>query len=341
MSTAPSLHPRLRVRFMNQVGAEEAGVDGGGLSREFLSELIMNGFDPTRGFFVYTAEKTLYPNPQASVLYEDYLKHYYFLGRMLAKAVYEGMLVELQFAHFFLAKIVSRSGGGVGFDYLHSLDPELYRQLRYLKSYEGNVADLSLDFTVTRSTFGESETIELKPGGRQIPVTEENRVEYMHLMAYYKLNKQIHPQVRAFVAGLNDVIRIDWLRLFDADELQTLISGADTVIDIDDLRKHTVYPRDTADCDETLEHFWDVLRTLSEADKRLFLRFVTACSRPPMFGFRDLQPPFSIQVTNELDRLPTASTCMNLLRLPNIRDPDVLRERLLYALHANAGFEYS
>lgn len=70
---------------MNQVGAEEAGVDGGGLSREFLSELIMNGFDPTRGFFVYTAEKTLYPNPQASVLYEDYLKHYYFLGRMLAK----------------------------------------------------------------------------------------------------------------------------------------------------------------------------------------------------------------------------------------------------------------
>lgn len=64
-------------------------------------------------------------------------------------------------------------------------------QLRYLKSYEGNVADLSLDFTVTRSTFGESETIELKPGGRQIPVTEENRVEYMHLMAYYKLNKQV------------------------------------------------------------------------------------------------------------------------------------------------------
>ncbi|CAH8435888.1 unnamed protein product [Dicrocoelium dendriticum] len=336
-----NLRPRLRVRFMNQVGAEEAGIDGGGLSREFLSELIRDGFDPTRGFFIYTAEKTLYPNPQAAAIAEDYLKHYYFLGRILAKALYESMLVDLQFAHFFLAKIASRSGGCVGFDYLRSLDPELYRQLQYLKTYTGDVKNLSLDFTIVQSTFGQSEVIDLKPGGRCIPVTNENRVEYMHLVAHYKLNKQIYPQVRAFAAGLNDVICIDWLRLFDADELQILISGANTVIDIDDLEKHTVYPNDASEHKETLEYFWTVLRSLSESDKRLFLRFVTACSRPPMFGFRDLQPPFSIQVTQELDRLPTASTCMNLLRLPDFRDPVLLRERLLYALHANAGFEYS
>ncbi|KAF5398030.1 hypothetical protein PHET_08857, partial [Paragonimus heterotremus] len=335
-----NLQSRLRVRFLNQVGVEEAGVDGGGLSREFLSDIIRSGFDPTRGFFIYTAEKTLYPNPQAAVISEDYLKHYFFLGRILAKALYESMLVELQFAHFFLAKIASRSGGGVGFDYLHSLDPELYRQLRYLKTYTDDVRNLCLDFTLDQSTFGLSETVELKPGGRQIPVTNENRVEYMHLVAHHKLNKQIYPQVRAFMAGLNDVICIDWLRLFDADELQTLISGADTVIDIDDLKHHTVYTNDSAEFHETLDHFWSVLKDLSEADKRLFLRFVTACSRPPMFGFRDLQPPFSIQITQEHERLPTASTCMNLLRLPDYRDAKLLRERLLYSLHANAGFEY-
>lgn len=337
----PNLRPRLRVRFMNQVGAEEAGIDGGGLSREFLAELVRDGFDPTRGFFIYTAEKTLYPNPQAAAIADDYLKHYYFLGRILAKALYESMLMDLQFAHFFLAKVTSRSGGFVGFDDLRSLDPELYRQLQYLKTYTGDVRNLSLDFTIVQSTFGQSEVVELKSGGRCIPVTNENRVEYMHLVAHYKLNKQIHPQVRAFAAGLNDVICIDWLRLFDADELQILISGANTVIDIDDLERHTVYPNDANEHKETLTCFWTVLRSLSESDKRLFLRFVTACSRPPMFGFRDLQPPFSIQVTRELDRLPTASTCMNLLRLPDFRDPVLLRDRLLYALHANAGFEYS
>ncbi|RTG87630.1 ubiquitin-protein ligase E3 C, partial [Schistosoma bovis] len=245
------------------------------------------------------------------------------------KAIYEGVLVELQFAYFFLAKIVSRSGGGgVGFDYLHSLDPQLYKQLLFLKNYKGDVRDLSLDFTMVQSIFGQSETIELKPGGKHIPVTEENRVEY------------IYPQVRAFTAGLNDVIPIDWVRLFDAEELQTLISGADMVIDVNDLKQHTFYIGNSLNYTETLDCFWSVLHNFSESDKRSFLRFVTACSRPPMFGFRELQPPFSIQITDEIERLPTASTCTNLLKLPNFRNIKLLRERLLYALNANAGFEY-
>ncbi|TNN18436.1 Ubiquitin-protein ligase E3C [Schistosoma japonicum] len=337
----PNLRPRLKVSFLNQAGLAEVGIDGGGLSREFLTEIIRAGFDPTRGFFIYASDKTLYPNPQASAITSDYLKHYYFLGRILAKTIYEGMLVELRFAYFFLAKVISRSGGGVGFDYLHSLDPQLYKQLLFLKNYEGNVRDLSLDFTVVNSIFGQSETVELKPGGKYIPVTEENRVEYVHLIANYKLNKMIYPHVRAFTAGLNDVIPIDWLRLFDAEELQTLISGADMVIDVNDLKEHTICTGNALDYTETLNIFWSVLQNFSESDKRLFLRFVTGCSRPPMFGFRDLQPPFSIQITNDLDRLPTASTCMNLLRLPNFRNKEILRNRLLYALNANAGFEYS
>ncbi|CAH8287671.1 unnamed protein product [Schistosoma intercalatum] len=338
---APNLRQRLKVTFLNPTGLAEVGIDGGGLSREFLTEIIRAGFDPTRGFFVYASDKTLYPNPQASAITLDYLKHYYFLGRILAKAIYEGVLVELQFAYFFLAKIVSRSGGGgVGFDYLHSLDPQLYKQLLFLKNYKGDVRDLSLDFTMVQSIFGQSETIELKPGGKHIPVTEENRVEYVHLIANYKLNKMIYPQVRAFTAGLNDVIPIDWVRLFDAEELQTLISGADMVIDVNDLKQHTFYIGNSLNYTETLDCFWSVLHNFSESDKRSFLRFVTACSRPPMFGFRELQPPFSIQITDEIERLPTASTCTNLLKLPNFRNIKLLRERLLYALNANAGFEY-
>nr|CAH8869096.1 unnamed protein product [Trichobilharzia regenti] len=337
----PDLRPRLKVRFLNQIGLAEVGIDGGGLSREFLTEIIRAGFDPIRGFFVYASDKTLYPNPQAAAITPDYLKHYYFLGRILAKAIYEGMLVELQFAYFFLAKVISRNGGGVGFDYLYSLDPQLYKQLLFLKNYQGNVRDLSLDFTVVHSIFGQSETVELKPGGKYIPVTEANRVEYVHSVANYKLNKMIYPHVKAFTLGLNDVIPIHWLRLFDAEELQTLISGADMVIDVNDLKENTVYIGNSSTYSETLDSFWSVLQNFSEADKRSFLRFVTACSRPPMFGFRELQPPFSIQVTEEVERLPTASTCMNLLRLPDFRNAETLRDRLLYALNANAGFEYS
>lgn len=47
----PDLRPRFRVQMVNDVGLEEAGIDGGGIFREFLSQLIKTSFDPNRGFF--------------------------------------------------------------------------------------------------------------------------------------------------------------------------------------------------------------------------------------------------------------------------------------------------
>lgn len=148
---------------MNAAGLDEAGIDGGGIFREFLSELLKTGFDPNRGLFLMTTDRLLYPNPQSVSLMEKYTKHYYFLGRMLGKvqsdychvvdilsvelicflefesektycvfllvwqAIYENMLVEIPFATFFLSKILSRHGGDLDIHHLASLDPEMYR----------------------------------------------------------------------------------------------------------------------------------------------------------------------------------------------------------------------
>merc|ERR1711994_1068399 len=93
---------------------------------------------------------------------------------------------------------------------------------------------------------------------------------------------------------------------------------------------------------ETIVNFWQVVRGFTEEQKRKLLKFVTSCSRPPLLGFKELCPPFCIQnVGAELDRLPTASTCMNLLKLPEFRDEITLRTKLLYAIEADAGFELS
>ena len=43
------------------------------------------------------------------------------------QALYEGQLVELPFAGFFLCKLTDRGRGMVGAHHLASLDPELYR----------------------------------------------------------------------------------------------------------------------------------------------------------------------------------------------------------------------
>lgn len=57
---------------------------------------------------------------------------------------------------------------------------------------------------------------------------------------------------------------------------------------------------------------------------------------------QDLVPHFCIQSAGpEPNRLPTASTCMNLLKLPEIADDATLREKLLYAIESGAGFELS
>lgn len=48
-----------------------------------------------------------------------------------------------------------------------------------------------MDFTVTEEVHGKHFVTELKPGGRVISVTNENKLQYVHAMADYKLNRQV------------------------------------------------------------------------------------------------------------------------------------------------------
>lgn len=122
----PDLKPKLKVQMVNAVGLDEAGIDGGGIFREFLSELIKTAFDPNRGFFMNTTENKLYPNPSVGVIVENYQKHYYFIGRVLGKAIYENLLVELPLADFFLTKLAGKRCD-VDMYQLASLDPVLHK----------------------------------------------------------------------------------------------------------------------------------------------------------------------------------------------------------------------
>ncbi|KMQ97583.1 ubiquitin-protein ligase e3c-like protein [Lasius niger] len=281
----PELRLKMRVQLVNTAGLEEAGVDGGGLFREFLSELLKTSFDPNRGFFKLTKDNMLYPNPTVQLLVDDFPKHYYFIGRILGKALYENLLVELPFAEFFLSKIVGRQSD-VDVHHLASLDPIMYRNLLYLKSYMGDVADLNLDFTVLSDELGERRVDELKPSGANIPVTNHNRIEYIHLMADYKLNKQIRAQCYAFKQGIGSVVPLDWLQMFNNKELQVLISGAQIPVDVNDLKLHTNYTGGYASDHPTITAFWKVVSEFNDQQKGQLLKFVTSCSRPPLLGFK-------------------------------------------------------
>ncbi|KAG0212100.1 hypothetical protein BGX28_006861 [Mortierella sp. GBA30] len=337
-SLGPMLKGRIAISFIDQYGIPEAGIDGGGVFKEFLTSLVLQAFDTNYGLFMSTSDQLLYPNPHRFAQETTQLKHYEFLGRILGKALYEGILIDAAFAGFFLSKCL----GQVNYlDDLPSLDPGLYKGLMFLKNYEGNVEDLSLYFTVDDEELGQTITRELIPNGSNTLVTRQNRIRYIYLTAHYRLNTQIDRQCKAFFQGLSDLIDPKWLWMFNQQELQVMLGGAQTAISLTDLEKNVVYSNFTRS-DPTIEYFWSVVQEMKEEDRRLLVKFITSCARPPLLGFAELNPKLCIRnAGQEEDRLPTSSTCMNLLKLPAFQSRERLKEKLMYAIHSEAGFDLS
>lgn len=80
------LRGRVQVTLLSELGTEEAGIDGGGVFKEFMDTLARRAFDPQYALFRATPEHLLYPNPlSALAVGEDHLRHFEFVGRVLAK----------------------------------------------------------------------------------------------------------------------------------------------------------------------------------------------------------------------------------------------------------------
>jgi len=343
-SLGSRLRENIRVKFVDEYGLEEAGVDGGGVFKEFMHQLIRFAFSPTHyGLFKATDDGELFPNPASSVIApSNHLEQFSFLGRILGKALYDAILVDLPIASFFLRKLLGISND---LNDLRSLDPELHRNLKFLRHADPNsFGDLCLTFTVVDNEFGEAVEKELIPGGSSIPVTWDNRLEYMHRVADYRLNRQIKAQTTAFMSGFFDVIEREWIQMFNEWELRELISGdCSGKIDIDNLRSNVTYSGGYSENSGTVELFWQVVQEdLSDSERAALLQFVTSSPRAPLLGFQYLNPPFCIQKAgDDASRYPTASTCMNLLKLPPYSTREAMREKLKYAITQNFGFDLS
>nr|GLL46392.1 E3 ubiquitin-protein ligase UPL7 isoform X1 [Ipomoea trifida] len=350
-SLGSRLKSNIHVSFVNESGLPEAGLDYGGLSKEFLTEIAKAAFSPECGLFIQTStsDRLLIPNSAARFL-ENGFQMIEFLGKIVGKALYEGILLDYSFSHVFVQKLLGRYSF---LDELSTLDPVLYRNLMYVKHYEGDVRELSLDFTVTEESLGKRHVIELKPGGKDASVTNDNKLQYIYAIADYKLNRQILPFSNAFYRGLTEVISPSWLKLFNASEFNQLLSGGNHDIDVDDLRKNTRYTGGYSESSRAVKLFWEVFANFEARERCLLLKFVTSCSRAPLLGFKYLQPTFTIHKVScdvpllavlggqDVDRLPSASTCYNTLKLPTYKRSSTLRAKLIYAINSNAGFELS
>ena len=85
-------------------------------------------------------------------------------------------------------------------------------------------------FTTMDERFGEIIIIDLKPGGADIAVTEENKKEYVDLVVECHTSKRVKDQFDAFMSGFRELVPQDLINVFDERELELLIGG---ISDID------------------------------------------------------------------------------------------------------------
>lgn len=303
-------------------------------------------FAENYGLFKRSADGLLYPNPDSKLVAgPEHLSLFEFVGALVGKALRENVTVQPRFNRSFLRFVHAQDYNFLGLlEELNELDPDLYKNLKFLRLYHGDSLDaLCLTFSVARDDLGKTAEVDLIPGGRSIPVTDANKHAYVQLVAKYHLVDRLRPQARAFVNGIAKCLDLAHFALFDEPELQHMISGADDAFDLQDLINHTRYEGFIQPLDSRLiSRFWSVVKTLSYQDQARLLKFATSCERPPPLGFANLQPPFTIRkVSDAADRLPTASTCFNTLKLPVYPSAAVLKTKLLTSIRAEAGFDLS
>lgn len=357
------LRKKLKVTFVNQHGTAEAGVDGGGVFREYINDLIREAFmvsvrrddDLERPrLFSVTPMQTLAVNTTIPRT-KDRLEEYAFLGRVLGKAMYENTLVDPQFCLPFLNQLL---GNQNSLEDLKNYDEEYYTNLVKLVSLgEMDIEGLGLMFEVTKVQDGKTMSSPLIPNGENVPVTKQNVIRYVYMVSHHRLNVESSLQVRAFKRGFSELIQGSWVRLFSAYELQKLVSGDDSGFDVFSLKKAMQYGSGYHPSQPVVQWFWDIVENdMTPEQQRKLLRFMTSCSRPPLLGFETLEPAPCLQqirIRNDLREtddmdvlaketpLPTASTCMNLLKLPNYPSKQLMKWKLLAAIEAGAGFELS
>lgn len=321
---------------------DEGGVDAGGLTREWFQvmgeQMVNNDF----ALFLHSSEGNTYqPNPLSSVN-PSHLEYFRFCGVVVGLAVYSDIPLDIHFTRSVYRHMI---GVEPVFRDVESIDPEVFQNLQKLIAMDIK-ADMDIDFSVTVERFGQTETVELCPEGRDILLTNENKKEYIRLRSALLMTGQIEAQLREFLIGFYRIVPRKEIQCFTEQELELVISGMPD-IDVEDLRVHTEY-QGYNERSPIIRWFWEIVAGMTKADRANLLMFATGSSKVPHGGFANLETNgsrarFSIaKMEGRTELLPLAHTCFNRIDLPDYPSSDMLREKLTIAItHGCKGFDFS
>ncbi|XP_050080068.1 E3 ubiquitin-protein ligase Smurf1 [Anopheles maculipalpis] len=332
----------MRKRLMVKFKGEE-GLDYGGVAREWLHLLSREMLNPQYGLFQYSRDDhySLQINPDSGVN-PEHLSYFHFVGRILGIAVFHNHVLDGGFTLPFYKQLLNKP---ITLSDIEDVDPELHRSLRWI--LENNITNvIDSTFSVENNSFGVLKVHELKPNGGSIPVTEDNKREYVKLYVNYRFMRGIEQQFLALSKGFGELILSHLLRPFDERELELLISGI-SQIDVNDWKANTRLKQCTADTPQIV-WFWQIVESYSPEMRAQLLQFVTGSCRVPLQGFRALQGStgavgprlFTIHLTADvpIQNLPKAHTCFNRLDLPMYDSYQLMYDKLTQAVEETCGF---
>ena len=325
----------LRGKLIINFDGEEA-IDAGGVKREWLTLLSKEMFSPNYMLFTLAKNGTTYTINSDSGKYnnEMHLKYFEFIGKIMAKAIFDGMMIDCYFTRTIYKLIL---GTPISLYDMEDYDPVYFNSIKWLLENDFSSSDTYLSYSYNHDNLGEIQTVDLIENGRNIDVNEENKFDYIQRLCSYKLYDTIKPQIDSLLKGFYEIIPQKLISIFNHRELELVISGMPT-IDIKDWKNNTIYENYTEESD-VVKFFWEIIESFDNDERAEFLQFVTGSSKVPLEGFSALQGigginKFKISKVfdKNFDRLPTAHTCTNQLDLPEYPNKEILYERLRLAI---------
>ncbi|CAG9332469.1 UPL4_4 [Blepharisma stoltei] len=299
----------------------------------------------------------LFPAPLQSQNLVRISETFYFIGKLVAKALYDDRLIDLPISAVFWKLVMKKPLTLID---LLQVDPGVGRYMLQLQEIvnkwkwaqhecsdsdyqKGQMKEITLNGTPIEElylsfTLPGYDDIELKPHGKDKIVTLDTLEEYINLVAHYTLMQSY--QAQAFRKGLEKLIPVEALEVFEPEELENVICGkGNESWDISVLEEAIVTAHGYDKKSKVYQNLLKIMTSLDMNERRLFLQFVTGCPRLPIGGFKALHPPLTVvrkdptvPGTNPDDVLPSVMTCQNYLKIPEYSSYEVFNNQLRYAL---------
>jgi len=323
----------LKKQLMVEFDSEQ-GIDEGGLSKEFFQLIVEEIFNADYGMFVHCEEsRTFWFNPSS---YES-CAQFTLIGIVLGLAMYNSVILDLHLPSVIYTKLAGKKGI---FEDLKEFKPSVWKGLNELLEYSSDdmeevfMQPFQASYT---DLFGATITADLKEGGADILVSQDNKREYVDLYADFLLNKCVEKQFLAFQRGFDLVTSESPLHmLFTPYELEMLICG-ETEFDFNELENSTEYDGGFSKETPVVKWFWEAVHTMDLEDKKKLLQFTTGSDRIPVGGLSKLKLIIAKNGPDS-DRLPSAHTCFNVLLLPDYASKEKLNDLLVKAISECKGF---